>query len=181
MAQQIKSITSEALESAYRSLTPSQEGFTEDLMASNVILPIIDLTEDASGASTPEFMQRAASFGGITAFSQAGAGTTTIINTAGFWQLIMSATIEENPSNDNTIKLNLDDGVTTKTFWQIGGLTGTTSVAVEQTINQVFFLPTGITLSVTCSTNNYTVASGSIRQVADVNGTVVLPSGFTPQ
>jgi hypothetical protein len=59
MAQQVKTITSEALEAAYRNLTPSQDGFTEDLMASNVVIPVLDLTASAEGATTPESLQQA--------------------------------------------------------------------------------------------------------------------------
>lgn len=178
---QIRGITSEALEAKIRQLFPSQNGFTEELSAQSLIVPTVDLTPTAEGTDTPEYLQRAISFGGITSFEQVGAGTTTIVATPGFYQLLMSATVEENASNDNTVKLTADEGATTKVIWQLGGLVGTSEYMIQQTIDQVFFLPSGISLKVTCSTNAYTVAAGSIRQVATVGGSIVLPSGFTPE
>ena len=50
MAQLI-SITSEALQATIRRLLPSQQGFGEDLQASNVITPVIDVTPTAEGLS----------------------------------------------------------------------------------------------------------------------------------
>ena len=43
MAQLIN-LTSEALQATIRRLLPSQQGFGEDLQATNVVTPIIDLT-----------------------------------------------------------------------------------------------------------------------------------------
>ena len=87
MAQQVKSITSESLEAAYRALTPSQDGFTEDLMASNTIIPVLDLTASAEGTTTPESLQQALAFGSQTAFS-ANASTVVVANTPGFYRII---------------------------------------------------------------------------------------------
>ena len=68
MTQQVKSITSEAIEAAYRALTPSQDGFTEDLMASNTIIPVLDLTSSAEGTTIGQNLQTALAFGSQTAF-----------------------------------------------------------------------------------------------------------------
>ena len=51
MAQLI-SITSEALQATVRRLLPSQQGFGEDLQATTVVTPIIDLTPSAEGSET---------------------------------------------------------------------------------------------------------------------------------
>ena len=65
MAQEIITLTSESLEKAYRDLTPSQNGFTQDLMASNTIIPVLDLSSAAGGSSAlgPEYIT-ALSIGG---------------------------------------------------------------------------------------------------------------------
>ena len=70
---QVISVTSESLQSQIRNLLPSQEGFGTDLMAQNVIVPVIDLTSAAEGSSVPEFLQRAQAFGSQTAHSVANA------------------------------------------------------------------------------------------------------------
>ena len=85
MASEVKDITSEALEAAYRALTPSQSGFTQDLQASNTIIPILDLTANAEGTTTPQYLQRALAFGSQTTFN-ISAAQPTLANTAGFWQ-----------------------------------------------------------------------------------------------
>ena len=56
---QITQITSEALQATIRRLLPSQQGFGEDLQASNVITPIIDLTPTAEGSSLSENLSTA--------------------------------------------------------------------------------------------------------------------------
>ena len=76
-------VTSEALQSTIRDLLPSQNGFGDDLMASNVIIPTIDLTASAEGSSLPLELNNALAFDSQTSF-QVTSGSTTIINTTGF-------------------------------------------------------------------------------------------------
>ena len=84
---QITRITSEALQATIRRLLPSQQGFGEDLQATNVITPIIDLTPTAEGSSVPESLQQALAYGSQTVFSQTNAGDVAIISTAGFYRI----------------------------------------------------------------------------------------------
>ena len=84
---QIISITSEALQATVRRLLPSQRGFGEDLQATNVVTPIIDLTPSAQGADTPTDLRRALGFGSITSFDVANT-TTTLVNTPGFFSVL---------------------------------------------------------------------------------------------
>ena len=65
---EIVPVVSEALEAQIRSLLPSQRGFGEDLQASNVIFPIIDLTPAAEGTTVPQYQQQAIAFGSQTSF-----------------------------------------------------------------------------------------------------------------
>ena len=122
---QIRSIVSEALEAQIRDLLPSQNGFTEDLQASNVITPIIDLSSAAGGASTPEFLQRAWDFStGHTLLS--GTSSSTIVNTTGFWQIDVTSSLR---TNGDKAKLEITDGTTNKIIWEFDSIasgTGTT-------------------------------------------------------
>ena len=115
MAQQTKSITSEALEAAYRALTPSQNGFTEDLMASNTIIPVLDLTASAEGTTTPISMQQALAFGSQTAFDVTNT-TTVLANTAGFYRIVGVSSVEQASGSIYT-DLSMSDGLTTKVVW----------------------------------------------------------------
>ena len=56
---QIIPIVPESLQKKIRDLLPSQQGFGEDLQASNVILPILDVTSAASGADVGQNLQTA--------------------------------------------------------------------------------------------------------------------------
>ena len=89
---EIVPVVSEALEAQVRDLLPSQRGFGEDLQASNVITPIIDLTAAAQGTTTPELLQTALAFGSQTAFSIQNA-TTTLINTTGSYRVIGTSNV----------------------------------------------------------------------------------------
>ena len=86
MAQIIR-ITSEALQATIRRLLPSQQGFGEDLQASNVIQPIIDLTPTAEGSSVPSYLQRAAAYGSQTAFSVSNT-TSSLVTGGGFYRIM---------------------------------------------------------------------------------------------
>ena len=179
MASEVKSITSESLEAAYRALTPSQSGFTQDLMASNTIIPVLDLTASAEGTTTGQNLQTAIAFGSQTAFSIINA-TTTLMNTAGFWQITYSSHCGYGTGATVT-NFNITDGLSTKTFWShfaAGVPSGSGSAALTGTL--IVFLRSGD--SVTGQSNGaYGALTGSYRQIADVNGTLVNPSGFTPQ
>ena len=59
---QITSVTSESLQAQIRALLPSQEGFGTDLMAQNVIVPVIDLTAAAEGSTVPQYLQNSVKF-----------------------------------------------------------------------------------------------------------------------
>jgi hypothetical protein len=60
---EITSVTSEALQATIRRLLPSQQGFGDDLQATNLITPIIDLTPTAEGSVLPTYLQTAIAFG----------------------------------------------------------------------------------------------------------------------
>lgn len=178
MASEVKTITSEALEAAYRALTPSQSGFTQDLMASNVIIPVLDLSESAAGSSTPQYLQTALAFGSQSAF-EANNSTVVIANTPGFYRIF--AGVQKTSSTGATIQCNftMSDGLSVKTIWGVetpGFINSTNAVLVDFTV----FLSTGESISATTD-NADAFIKGSSRQVADVNGVLVNPSGFTPQ
>lgn len=175
---QITSVTSEALQKQIRDLLPSQQGFGEDLQASNVIQPIIDLTAAAQGTTTPQNMQTAIAFGSSTAF-QSAASTVALANTPGFW--LITGTASSMAANGGVCEssITMSDGLSTKTVWKLGvaGNGGQQGASVE--LNLVIFLRSGDSISATSLGGGY--VTGSYRQIADVNGNLVNPVGFTPQ
>ena len=175
---QITSVTSEALQAQIRNLLPSQEGFGTDLMAQNVIVPIIDLTSAAEGSSVPQYLQTALAFGSQTTFVFNN-NSGVIANTTGFWRLKLNMSIMANVGTVDNVQLKMSDGLSTKTIYEMiapSSGTGYSSIDLDFTV----FLAAGESIS--GSTNNTKAfLAGSVRQVADVNGTLINPSGFTPQ
>jgi hypothetical protein len=175
---QITSVTSEALQSQIRALLPSQEGFGTDLMAQNVIVPIIDLTSAAEGSNVPENLQTALAFGSQTAFSFSNS-SGVITNDPGFWRIYAASTIEAASSTTISNRLTLSDGLSTKTIWEhFASNAGDALTALN--IDITVFLAAGESVN-GVSTSGLSGLIGSVRQIADVNGTLVNPSGFSPQ
>lgn len=178
MAQLI-SITSEALQATIRRLLPSQQGFGQDLQATNVITPIIDLTPSAEGSELPSYLQTAASQGNVTPFSVINT-TTTLVNTTGFFRVLGTCVFTDTTPGQNFSGFKLTDGSTAKTVWglSIQQLGGGSHIGLNIDFN--VFLPAGDSL--TCTSNDGTIAFvGSTFQIADINGNLTNPSGFTPQ
>ena len=176
---QIINITSEALQATIRRLLPSQQGFGEDLQATNVVTPIIDLTPTAEGSSLPIELQTALAFGSQTAFG-AKNSTALITNTAGFHRVTAVAVSGSTSSADGLARLQMSDGLSTKDVWQLELDTDNQPNAVSEQIDLVFFLDSGHSLSA-ISNSDETVVKGSVRQIANINGELVNPSGFNPQ
>lgn len=176
MAQLI-SITSEALQATIRRLLPSQQGFGEDLQASNVIQPIIDLTPSAEGSDIPTFMQTAIAYGSQTAFSVTN-GTTNIIQDTGFFRVFGVATGVTDSTTDFSVEFEMSRGVGVKNVWGMSNTQiGNTCVAVP--FDFTCFLAQGDVLRATCNTHGKVF--GSYRQVATSTGELVNPAQFTPQ
>lgn len=175
----ISTVTSEALQLKIRQLLPSQQGFGTDLSASDTIIPVIDLTRAAEGSDVPEFLQTALAFGSQTSF-EANAADVTIANTTGFYRVVGTATGQARASGIVDVYLNMTDGSTTKTVWGLTIDDGTQPAAYSNNYDLTFFLAAGESLIASSNhINGY--LTGSIRQVADINGTLVNPVGFTPQ
>jgi hypothetical protein len=176
---QITSVTSEALQAQIRTLLPSQEGFGTDLMAQNVIVPIIDLTSAAEGSSVPENLQTALAFGSQTAFSVIGS-TLSLTTTAGFWRLTGNIQVFTGAGGTDGGNITLTDGITNKIIWDVEKNTG---ASFNSMINQSFDLTifVGVGESISLASGSNTTLIGSYRQIADSNGVLINPSGFTPQ
>ena len=177
---QITSVVSEPLQAKIRSLLPSQSGFTEDLQAQNVIVPIIDLTETASGSVLREDLQKSLAFGSQTSFNVSNT-TTTIADVAGFYRVIGSTMVRVvNSGSAPKVELIISDGSTDKTVW--GTIADVTTIEglIGLNIDFVFYLNSGDSFKV-FSNNANCQCIGSVRQIADSSGNLVNPSGFTSE
>ena len=178
MAQIIR-ITSEALQATIRRLLPSQVGFGEDLQASNVIQPIIDLTPTAEGSSLPDYLQTALSYTDVTHYI--ATTSTTIVSNTGFFRLVGNAVLQGATSASNAnAQIQLTGSGSNKILAEFGQ-----RLAASQA--EFFVVPFDLYVfvkqgeSVTAAGVNGGSISVAVRQVADINGNLIDPTGFTPQ
>lgn len=170
---QIISITSERLQATIRRLLPSQQGFGEDLQASNVITPIIDLTATSEGSQLPTDLARAISFDGITEFDATN-NTKTLANAPGFYRVL--ATISYKSPNATAFgQIFINDGASSK--FPVNS-SAAANANLLQSLDLHVFLNTGETMSATSNEANCSVA-GIVWQVADRYGNINNPAGFT--
>ena len=176
---EITSVTSELLQAKIRTLLPSQQGFGEDLQAQNVIVPIVDLTETAEGSSVRQDLQTALAFGSVTSHLVNNT-TTVIVNTTGFYRVFGACTVGEASSASRSGVIQLSDGSTTKNIW--GMRVTATSANVTTSLNYDFVTFVGVGESIKIFSGATDIFfEGNTRQIADINGVLVNPSGFTPQ
>lgn len=175
---QIIRVTSEALQATIRRLLPSQQGFGEDLQASNVILPIIDLTPTAEGSILRQDLQTAVTFTQANEFSATGA-SDNIIAVPGFYHLIGTCTIQQASGATRTGSIDITDGLSTKSVWNASLTANGNENAVSYDINMTFFLDAGETA--VANAGPQANVSGSVRQIADKQGNLVDPAGYQSQ
>lgn len=172
---EIITVNSEALQEQIRDLLPSQNGFGSELQASNVITPIIDLTAAAEGSGLPAYLQQALSFGSQTAFDNEN-GSTVVANIPGFYRIVGAATINAAGGASREAHISMTDGSTTKIVWMLKTVAIATSQAWSENIDLTFFLSAGDSISVV--SDSQCTISGSVRQIATGDGTLVQPNGF---
>lgn len=176
---QIIRLTSEALQASIRRLLPSQQGFGLDLEATNVITPIIDLTPTAEGSVLPVGLQSALAFGSQTSYSFSNSNGT-ILNTAGFYRIFGQQTITRSTTAENAIVITMTDGSTLKNLYNMTLQRDSQVHSVSDTFDFIVYLRSGD--SVTCSSNAAPARVAlTVRQLADVNGNLVNPAGFTSE
>jgi len=143
--------------------------------ASNIITPIIDITPTAEGSQLPRFLQEAFDIS-VTTFDDSNNSSSTIVNTPGFHRIFGVSTVVVPSSGQRANQLRITDGATTKTFYLHGSGDAITSEAITNPFDVVVFIRAGE--SVTTVADFESRIGGSVRQVADVTGNLVNPSGF---
>jgi hypothetical protein len=174
----ISPVTSESLQLKLRQLLPSQQGFGTDLSASDTIIPIINLTDAAEGSDVRESLQSAIAFGSQTAFAATN-GSVVLANTPGFYRIFGAAAGISVTTLQMTLSFTVTDGSSTKIVWALKAPQGS-SFPFNATFDFVVFLGAGESVSAV-SNGADSFLNGSTRQIADLNGTLVQPVGFTPQ
>jgi len=174
---QLITITSEALQATIRRLLPSQQGFGEDLQASNVILPIIDLTPSAEGSEFRSDLQTASSLQSQTVTTTFNSSATAIA-TPGFWYVKATFSASSNGTALKTADISVTNGLSTKKLynWRLEANGG----SMQQVFDFVVYLNADESLTQQTDDTSVQVHTNA-RQIADTNGNLVNPAGFNPQ
>ena len=180
---ELSAVQSEALQSQIRSLLPSQQGFGTDLLAQNVIVPIIDLTDAAEGSSVGENLQTAWDFS--TGHNTVNTTTpTNIISNAGFWKIDFTVNVQAATSaaTTQTTVIDIFDGASRKVIWQFNRRKNSSEPSESATLEESFvvFLRAGDILQAKTQGTDFYMNIW-YRQIADINGSLVTPLGFNPQ
>tara|TARA_B100000886_G_scaffold276094_1_gene200028 strand:+ start:358 stop:909 length:552 start_codon:yes stop_codon:yes gene_type:complete len=173
---EVIAVISEQLQTQVRDLLPSQNGFGSELMATNVITPVIDLTAAAEGSGLPTYLQTALAFGSQTAFD-ARNGTTALAASAGFWRVVGVAVVKNAAAADHSFLLQINDGVDDKTIYGAEVISAPDLQFPTIPFDLTVFLRAGDTLNIVNNSSSISV-QGSYRQVATGDGTLVQPNGF---
>ena len=177
---QIINITSEALQATIRRLLPSQQGFGEDLQASNVITPIIDLTPTAEGSVVRQDLQTALTLDSQTNFETTGSSPLAINPGTGFYRFVGTIGVSTPTASITAASIKLTDGLSTKVVYAVQIPATSTNDPVVIPFDLVFYFNAGESMTMDAgSTAVYMI--GSYRQIATVTGELVNPSGFNPQ
>ena len=169
MAQEFV-IKSQAIEDKVNQLLPSQGGFGAgvDFSASTMVVPIVDLTETATGSSLRLDLQTA--YDNATTETASVNNTVTAINTTGFYKVYVTYALKS--GGQGTI--DIFDGVSAKNIRKYFCYTSPERYGDDEFI---VFLSAGLSMRLTSSAasnflNTYT------RQIADISGNLTNPVNF---
>ena len=172
---QIIPIVSEALQATVRRLLPSQSGFGEDLQASNVIVPIVNLTPSAEGTELRSDLQRSLDF---TTTHKRATTSDNDVGSTGF-NFVYFSSYNTSGTTNRSVEIKISTGLSSNTIFKCTVPAGNNPQ--NQFISPILtiFVPAGYTLSVVPEAD--LVTDVTTRQLATVNGILVDPNGYTPQ
>lgn len=172
-------VTSESLEARFRQTFTAQGGaeLVDDLYASGVIVPIVDFTAAAEGSSLRSDLQTA--FDRTSTHIQVAGATNTFVTTTGFWRLQIACHFVTSSVSGINAQIEILDGLGSTTIWQVLESVGTNELpGITAPTELVVFLKSGESLRATSSAANVTL-DVTARQIADINGNLKNPTGFT--
>jgi len=163
---------SEDFQRAFRNQFPAQVSTGRDLHVSDTVIPVVDFSPNASGASLPTNLQFCRNINsqraGISSSSTGDISTST-----GFLGIDIQFITD---GNNNYLEVYIEE-ISSGTKTTIEALIGNVDV-----YNQfVMYVPSGY--KVTYQTGGAGTHSGVaiITPLADINGNLVQPSGYDPQ
>lgn len=163
---------SENFQRAYRNQFPSQTSTGRDLHVSDVVVPIVDFTPTASGNNLPTTLQFCRNIS-TTITSLSGSSSGDLSTTLGFLGLDLQFITD---GNNNYLEMYIENVSTgaTNTFVTLIGNTDTSDQIV-------YYVPSGYKTSYALGGAGVHSAVAILTPLADVNGNIIQPSGYSPQ
>jgi hypothetical protein len=159
-------------------LLPAQAGneIATDLLASDTIIPVVNITGAAEGQALREDLQVAAD-ASSSAGALVGAGFYDWIGTAGFW--LIRGVVQIDPSVASNESSTFITSTPSSFVFSTGPALGTGASLVEyvQIPPRVVFIRPGESLR-TNHTGSSVVTTLNYRQIADLYGNLSDPLGF---
>jgi hypothetical protein len=167
----------EAIEEDLNSNFPSQGQGNPPLYysLSEVVVPTYSINSVTEGSGLPENLQTAWDFS--TGYAETANTSTTLINNTGFWKVNTVLAIGPNAANGNA-SLRISDGLSVKEIWAYSFNAVYDNSQVTQENDLIVFLRSGDSL-IAITDQAGLVFNNNWRQIADVNGNLVNPLGFS--
>jgi len=171
-------IVSEALQKDFRDNFPSQINSGRDLHVSDVIVPVVDFSTSTAISGLSVNLQEAFDFN-LTNTNVINT-TTTLTSTPGFYRVLYNGRLEnqQNSANNKALEIFLDDSSSTKTVWAMFTMNSGDPEPTTYFGDIIVFLKTGVSLK-GFSRSDRANLNVTIRQIADISGTLVNPDGYT--
>jgi hypothetical protein len=169
---------SEDFQRAFRNQFPSQTSTGRDLHVSDIVIPVVDMSPVASGASLPLDLRFCRNRNTTAVGTSTTVGFTDVITTTGFWGVnIMISGF----GGQTAIEHQLSGGGTTQQISKVNAqqTSGDSFIQLE---SFTVFIKAGDVLQYAYSENGTNGSfTGFYTQLADVNGNLVSPNGYSPQ
>lgn len=167
---------SEEFQRSFRNSFPSQTQTGRDLHVSDVIIPVVDFTPTTSGTSLPLDLRWSYNTASSSIAFSSNTANYALISTSGFWALEIFG------ASDGyiTTLINIDQ-LGSGSLKQIKNYYSQGANSFSDKFN-VFLRPSDI-LKISFTEEGTTSGNLSINytQLADVNGDIVQPVGYSPQ
>lgn len=174
----------EAIEEDLNTNFPSQGQGNPPLYysLSEVVVPTYSINNVAEGSTLSENLQTAWDFS-TGSQNWANGGSGTLINNTGFWLIDVNCGFEATGSVDNAVStLSISDGLSSKLIWSVQIKTGASfnDNGVVTTENKfVVYLRSGDSVTYASSVAQNSRSIAWYRQIADINGNLTNPLGFS--
>ena len=170
---------SEDFQRAFRNQFPSQTSTGRDLHVSDIVIPVVDFTPTASGASVPESLRFCRS---MSTYIRAEASSTLTYTdwtdiSSGFWAF----NVKCSGTGNANVRVRLEGGGTSQIITELQ-LTNGTDTSTVTSDDFVVFVPAGYTITTRLYfTTGSNYGSWLATNLADVNGNLSNPFGYDPQ